>query len=157
MDYDGNLILSSGSEYKLYIKKKIRIAAFKVLQAQPQQHSKVKRIKYDKFEVQPNMFSSLFSNDDDALLAALRSHTVRGVRCNFRNMYKPNIYCPLKCWAPCGPPVEDTQQHMLDCTKLKLVQNNTVANKQIMYDDIYGDVAQQKAVASFQTACATEK
>ena len=148
MDYDEHFILSSGSEYKLYIKKKIRIAAFKELQAQQQEHSKVKRIKYDKFEAQSYMFSPLFSNDDVALIAALRSHTVRGVRCNFRNMYKPNIYCPLKCWAPGTPPVEDTQQHMLECTKLTLVQNNTVANKQIVYDDIYGDVAQQKAVVS---------
>ena len=104
-------------------------------------------IKYEKLEVQTYICSSLFSNEDVGMLAGLRSRTVRGIKCNFKNMYKPNIFCPLKCWPPGCPPLEDTQEHLLYCSKLKLV-HNTVANTRIVHDDIYGDVTKQKAAVT---------
>ena len=85
-----------------------------------------------------------------SLLAALRSHTVRGSRCNFRNLYKPNIHCPLKCWLPGTQPYDDTQEHLLSCLKLQTADDSTIAKDTIVHDDIYGDLSKQKAaVAKF--------
>ena len=148
MMYDENNIISVGIGFKKLIKDAIRITAFDELLEMQKTHSKILAIKYEKFEVQPYLKSSMFTNDDVSLLAALRSHTVRGIRCNFKNWYKPNIYCPLKCWSAESSPVEDTQQHLLACTKLLSVHTNIVANKRIDHDDIYGDVASQKAAVT---------
>ena len=148
MVYDENFVITKRDEYKTFIKKNIRKNAFSELQNRKQELSKIKVIKYDSLEIQPYIKSSLFSNDDVGLLAALRSHMVSGIRCNFKKMYEPNIHCPLKCWPQGSPPVEDSQQHLLYCTKLTLVQNSTVANSCIVYDDIYGDVYKQKAVVT---------
>ena len=84
--YDENFILASGSGYKAFIKQQIKSATFKELLAVQKKHSKVKVIKYEDFKTQEYICSSIFSNDDVSLLAALRSHTVRGIRCNFRNL-----------------------------------------------------------------------
>ena len=114
-------------------------------------HSKVKVMKYKEFKTQEYICSSMFSNDDVSLLAALRSHTVRGIRCNFRNLYKPNIHCPLKCWLPGSQPIDDTQEHLLSCSKLQAAHDSTIANGTIVHDDIYGELSKQKAaVARFR-------
>ena len=148
MLYDENCIITAGRGYKKHIKKSVRHAAFNELLNEQKEHSKVKDIKYEKFDVQPYLKSSMFTNEDVSLLAALRSHTVRGIRCNFKNCYKPNIFCPLKCWPTGSPPIEDTQEHLLVCTQLKIVHTNTVANTKINYCDIYGELVKQKAVVS---------
>ena len=146
--YNENSIISAGIGFKKQVKDTIRNIAFDELLDMQKQHSKILAIDYEKFEAQPYLKSSMFTNDDVSLLAALRSHTVRGIRCNFKNLYKPNIYCPLKCWSADSAPVEDTQQHLLACSKLHSVHTNTVANKRIEHNDIYGDTASQKAVVS---------
>ena len=148
MEYDENLVATSGSGYKIYIKKQIRNAAFEELLKKKKEHSKVSDIMYETFQAQPYVKSPTFTNDDVSLLAALRSHTVRGIRCNFQNLYKPNLNCPLKCWTVGEPPPQDTQEHVLSCTRLKLGQDSTVANSQISYDDIYGDLVKQKEVTN---------
>ena len=148
MEYDENLVATSGRGYKIYIKKQIRNAAFDELLNKQKEHSKVRDIKYEKFEAQPYIKSPTFTNDDVSVLAALRSHTVRGIRCNFQNLYKPNLHCPLKCWSADDPPIQDTQEHVLSCTRLQLGQDSTVANSKISHDDIYGDLVKQKEVAN---------
>ena len=55
-----------------------------------------------------------------------------------------NLNCPSKCWPDGSPPVEDDQDHLLNCSKLKLKTNQTVACRRVQYDDIYGDVNMQK-------------
>ena len=56
------------------------------------------------------------------------------------------IHCPLKC-SP-ALPQQDTQEHILICSKLKLNSSYTAACRKVMYDDIYGDVHVQKVVIS---------
>ena len=145
MVYDENYIISSGTRFKVQVKQKIRDCAFKELKNTQSKHSKVKDIKYETYDAQPYIHSSLFSNDEICLLAALRSHTVRGIRQNFKNLYKPNLSCPLKCQPAGTPQIEDSQEHLLSCSKLKLVHNNVLANSRVVHDDIYSAVDKQKA------------
>ena len=90
----------------------------------------------------------MFSNEDVSILSNLRSRTTRGIRKNLKNMYKDNLNCPLKCWPDGSPPVEDDQEHLLNCSKLKLKSNQTVACICVQYNDIYGDVNMQKVAVN---------
>ena len=148
MDYDENFIISSGSRYKEQVKQRLRGFAFKELKNTQTKHSKVKDIKYETYNAQPYIHSPLFSNDEICLLAALRSHTVRGIRQNFKNLYKPNLSCPLKCQPAGSPQLEDSQEHLLSCSKLQLIHNNIVAKSEVVHADIYGEVEKQKAAVS---------
>ena len=145
MVYDENYIIRSGTRYKEHVKQRNREFAFKELKNIQIKHSKVKDIKYETYEAQPYIHNSLFSNDEICLLAALRSHTVRGIRSNFKNLYKPNLSCPLKCQPAGSPQLEDSQEHLLSCSKLKLVHNNMLVISKVAHDDIYGEVDKQKA------------
>ena len=110
-------------------------------------HSKVLEILYGNYSAQEYLKSTIFSNDEVCLLASLRSHTVRSIRCNFKNMYQNDVSCPLKCWEPDSQPLPDNQEHILQCKRLKL-KTNTVASNKITFKDIYGDVSSQKCVTS---------
>ena len=145
LTYNEDIIIMSGKEqFKKMINTNLKRAAFKVLLAKQQGHSKVRDIKYEKFEVQPYLTSREFSNDDASLLAALRSHTVRGIRCNIKTLYRNKTQCPLKC-SPSSPQ-QDTQEHLLVCSKLVL--NNVLACHNITHNDIYGDIEKQKMAVS---------
>ena len=142
--YNEHEITSSHNEqYKKLIKTNLEKAAFNVLITKQQSHSKVRDIKYNKLEIQPYLKSTQFSNDDVSLLAALRTHTVRGIRVNFKKLYNNNTLCPLKC-SPSSPQ-QDTQEHLLVCSKL--VNSNELTHRVISHDDIYGNVSQQKEAA----------
>ena len=93
--------------------------------------------------MQPYLKSNKFSNEDVSTLVALRTHTVRGIRSNFKKMYNNNTLCPLLC-SPSSPQ-QDTQEHLLVCSKL--TNRNEVAKNVISHDDIYGDVQKQKGAA----------
>ena len=148
MKYDENFItMSSGPIFKHTVKTQVEKAALRDFLKKQRSHSKIKSIRYDKLQPQPYLKSKLFSNEEVILLAALRSHTVRGVRCNFKNMYKDNTQCPLLC-SPLSPQ-QDSQEHLLVCSKLNM--NNVIAASKISYDDIYGDVSAQKTVVSVFT------
>ena len=119
-------------------------AALKDFQTKQRSHTKIQSIRYDKLQPQPYLKSKSFSNEEVSLLAALRSHTVRGVRCNFKNMYKNSTECPLIC-SPLNPQ-QNTQEHILLCSKLNM--NNVISASKIAYNDIYGDLCAQKTVVS---------
>ena len=51
--------------------------------------------------------------------------------------------CPLKCWGEGQLPLEDSQQHLLQCKKLKM-QKKSIASHQISYDDLFSDISKQK-------------
>ena len=59
-------------------------------------HSKMKGLKYEKFELMQYLNSPLFSNTNRNLLLALRTRTVRGIRKDFRGLYQ-DIQCPIGC------------------------------------------------------------
>ena len=89
----------------------------------------------------------MFSNSNVGVLSNLRSHTTRGIRTNFKQLYKDDFNCPLKCWPADTSPVRDTQEHLLSCSKLEL-KNPTVAAGNIVMNNIYGSVSEQKAVVA---------
>ena len=122
LQYDENVIIGRG--YKADVKQGIRKAAFKDLLTTQQMHNKVK-------------VCSLMTT-----LVCLQHwiHTLWGLRCNLLNLYKPNIYCPLKSWIDGSSPIEDTQEHVLLCTKLETVHNTRVSTTKIVHNNIHGIV-----------------
>ena len=65
-------------------------------------------------------------------------------------MYKTDLNCPLKCWADGNKPICDTQEHILLCKRIsERVSTNTIlARNKVKYNDIYGDIFEQKEVTS---------
>ena len=141
------IVSEKEEEYKAKIRKNIKETAFKELKVIQAKHSKVNTIIYEKFEKQAYLVSPLFTNEDVSILSNLRSHTTRGIKDNFHRMYGNDISCPLKCWPEGAPPIRDTQEHIMLCSKLELL-NPTVASGTLKYDDIYGNTDQQKEVVT---------
>ena len=133
---------------------KVREAALKYLRSLQARHSKVKSIEYTKLETQNYLTSPLFSNYETKLLFNLRSRTNDAFKCNFRHLYGENIYCPLKCCPE--SPLEDSQKHLLICSKLKIETTN-VARTQIEYNDIFKDVNKQKEVVTMYSELLEQK
>ena len=98
-------------------------------------------LKYEQFEKASYMNSPLFNSENVALLLALRTRTVRGIRNDFRGMY-PDIKCPLSCGE------DDTLQHILECTVLKSSHTSSdLTCTDIRYEDVFSsDIAKQKQV-----------
>ena len=70
-------------------------------------------------------------------MMALRTHTVRGVRGDFRGMY-PDTRCPLP-----GCLEEDTLPHILECQVL--ARHREATRPTISYMDVFGeDIIKQK-------------
>ena len=67
----------------------------------------------------------MFSNEETQLLYVMRTRTVEGIKANFRNMFD-SLECPLKCWNEDEDPINDTQQHLILCSKLE-VQSDDIA------------------------------
>ena len=136
--------------YKNIIKRHTRIKAFSDLVKTQKSHSKVQKIEYSTFKCQEYLSSGMFKNEEISILSSLRSHTVRTVRNNFKNLYKTDLNCPLKCWADGIEPICDTQEHILLCKRIseRVPPNTTLARNKVKYDDIYGDIFEQKEVTS---------
>ena len=148
IDYNEEFIKASKEDdFKSFVRKKIKEAAFEELKRKQMSHSKVNEITYEKLEKQPYLTSALFSNDDVEILSNLRSHTTRGIRSNFSQLYKNNTNCPLKCWSPEESPLKDTQEHLMVCQKIEINTNN-VSKEKIKYHDIYGNVNKQKEIVT---------
>ena len=126
-------------KFKNIVKSKISDAAFEYLQTMQKEHSKMRNIKYNKFELTSYLNSPLFNNENRILLLALRTRTVRGIRNDFRGMYADNL-CPLGCGD------EDTLENVLTCSVLK--QHHTskeVTSTIIKYEDVFSkDINKQQ-------------
>ena len=105
-------------------------AAFGKLKEKLKSHKKVRHLIYKSLEIQPYLLSDMLSQDDRKTLTALRSQCVKGIRHNFSKMYKMSLKCPLLCNDE--SPQEDTQDHILKCTKLS---KGTQMNINKIYDD----------------------
>ena len=145
------IIQTKESVYKKIIKQLVRNATFESLVNIQQSHTKVKHIKYEQLKCEKYLTSGMFSNEEITILSSLRSHTLRTIRCNFKNLYKGDLNCPLKCSPDGTSPHLDTQQHLISCNKI--IQNLSdsqmaISVKTIKYEDIYGHVYEQKAIVS---------
>ena len=103
----------SSKLYKKYVKEKVNKSAFEYLISVQKSHSKIRSIKYSKLYMQPYMKSELFSKDDISLLFSLRSRTVRGIKNDFSEHFKPNLSCPL-----CSNHL-DSLPEVLSCIKVQ--------------------------------------
>ena len=146
MKLDLNDIANTGMEqYKTIVKKKVREATLKHLKDIQQSHSKIKDIKFKELKTQHYLRSPFFSNSEISLLYALRSRTEEKFKANFRNRYANVAPCPFKCWTEGEAVAEDTQQHLLVCSKLRTeFQSEELAKGQVVYEDIFGEVNKQK-------------
>ena len=126
---------------KKYIKEKIYTKAFEDLRQTQSMHSKVKDIKYEKFTCQEYLKSAKFSFEEASMLVALRSKTVKDIKSNIRSFSQNDLLCPL-----CMKSV-DTQEHCLECPKLKIIIKPT--EKHLEYNQIYSQSeSEQKAIVS---------
>ena len=139
-------------KFKNIVKSKISDAAFEYLQTMQKEHSKMKNIKYNKFELSSYLNSPLFNKENRILLLALRTRTVRGIRNDFRGMYADNM-CPLGCGD------EDTLENVLSCSVLK--QHHTskeVTNTIIKYEDVFSkDIFKQHTATELYNQLFAEK
>ena len=101
------------------------------------------------------MKSPLFNKDDVSTLFALRSRTVRSIRNDFKEQYKPNLNCPV-----CGQHL-DSLPELLTCPRLKsevmtLPQSDQQAIIQTKYEDIFDcDLRKQKQATQTYTLLLT--
>ena len=145
----------SAKKYKFHIKQKVLKYAFEILQLKQKSHSKIKHIQYKQLKIQPYMKSPLFNKDDISTLFALRSRTVRSIRNDFKEQYKPNLNCPV-----CGQHL-DSLPELLTCPRLKsevmtLPQSDQQAIIQTKYEDIFDcDLRKQKQATQTYTLLLT--
>ena len=83
------------------------------------------------------IISREFINTQCSLLFALRSHTVRGIKENFKQMYSENTLSPV-----CQRSI-DNQQHLIQCQVLQDIQP---LEEDVEYAQIYGTTEQQYQV-----------
>ena len=115
--------------------------AFEDLKSTQLTHSKVKAIQYDQYKCQEYLKSPNINFEEASVLVALRSKTVKDIKSNIRSFSQNDLLCPL-CMKS-----EDTQEHCLECPKLKNVIKPT--ERHITYKQIYSQSeSEQQAVAS---------
>ena len=131
------------SKLKKIVKEKVHNAAFQYLKSLQQSHSKMSNVKYEKFDISQYLCSPLFNRDSRCLLLALRTRTVRGIKCDFPGLYKDKM-CPLGCGDL------DTIQNILSCKILRQYHTSeNIVSGEINFEDIFShDVSKQKQVTN---------
>ena len=144
--------------YKSKLKLSVKAAAFEYLKEKLRTHTKVKHIRYNKFDTQAYMKSPIFSNIDVNMLHSLRSRSA-DCKMNFKQKYiNKNLRCSL-----CNIQNED-QQHLLSCNVIqKHLKSKNITTNKVKYEDIFSeDVKKQKEITTifieiFQTKKILEK
>ena len=101
------------TQIKLLLKKQARKSAFDYLLNLKTEKSKMEKLKYETFHLQPYLHSPLFTAEKASLLTALRTRTVRGIRSDFGEMFASKL-CPL---PECGK--KDSLPHLQTCEVLR--------------------------------------
>ena len=123
-------------DYKTFIKKQVRKAAFSELEEIRRDHSKVSQNKYTGIDKsQPYIRSTNITSIQCSLLFALRSKTVRGIKENWSFMAQENTLCPI-CERH-----EDSQSHVLNCQVMLSIKPKL--NQHILYEHIDGTLEEQ--------------
>ena len=128
---------------KVDLKKKLKVlannASFIELKNRLKTHKKVRHIHYNSLQLQPYLSSPDIHKEEAHVISALRSQCVKTIRSNFSKMFHGRINCPLKCYQE-TPPV-DTQEHLLTCTKIEILNTNGLRIK-----DVFGDLKDQENI-----------
>ena len=128
----------SKQQFKKIIKSKIMNAAFTYLKALQMNHSKMKNLRYERFEISKYLSSPIFSKNNRCLLLALRTRTLRGIRSDFPGLYKDKL-CPLGCGE------QDTIPNILTCKVISQYhKSDSVAQEEIQYNDIFSENIQRQ-------------
>ena len=126
----------SVSEYKKLVKTQARSTAFDELEALKDSHSKVELNKYINMNnPQGYITSESMTNKQISILFALRSHSLRGIKENFKKMYLENTLCPI-CER-----FSDSQYHTLKC---QVPLHIRPLEEDVDYNPIYGTTQQQE-------------
>ena len=129
--------------YKLFIKNKVRKAAFEsYLKLKERSKKKLKNLNYKDFGMQPYLNSNKFSTSEKQLLFSLRSKCYPA-KMNFKKLNKRDLKCVFKCDE------EETQNHIFqNCEPIlsKLGFTNIPS-----LDNIYGSLEDQKNAISIFT------
>ena len=138
-----DIMSKNKNQFKLHIGKQIKAAAFKILKALQLGHSKVNKIIYSQYKIQPYMTSPLFTNKMVETLFNFRCSMINNIKGNFSSLYRGNMECKLKCHQG-----EDIQSHLLDCSVIKgqLGETEQEKVKSVLYDHMYGTLEQQREV-----------
>ena len=82
--------------YKTLINNSVRQTAFEELQSIKEGHSKVKNNAYsDMKNPQEHISNKNITHQQVSFMFSLRSHTLRGKRNNFKNIYSDKTLCPI--------------------------------------------------------------
>ena len=127
------------AKFRNIIKDTIKIAACKYLNKLKENHTKMNGLLYTKLEKAAYLGSPLFNIENEKLLLALRTRTVKGMKNDFRGMYADNL-CALSCNTP------DTLQHVLECSVIQQYHTSkNITASEITYTDVFsGDIRKQK-------------
>ena len=128
------LLQKSKNAFKNEIKAKVRAAALDYLKNKKEEHSKIRKIEYQKLHVQHYMTSPLFTNQEVNLLHA-------NVKDNYKHKYQANLLCSL-CKKE-----RDDQAHVINCEVLnRLIRTREVVMENCVYDDIFADHLKQNQI-----------
>ena len=138
-------------QLKLKVKKSLRKVALKYLALN--KTSKTEKLNYKALEMQEYLKSPLFSEKEASLLLALRTRTVRGIRCDFPGM-STSRECPME-----GCREEDTLPHLLTCPVLRehMAERSRVST--VKMEHIYSGTLEQQheATQAFTLLLATRE
>ena len=126
----------SKKEFKKWVKIRIQKSAFEYLLTEKEKQSKIKNIKYKKFQMQKYLKSKLFSNEEIELLNKLRAKML-DVKVNFNTMYKNSVKCSID-----GCQLDESQEHMMQ-TCQPLLDKLSFKNQNIKYQDLFGSTKRQ--------------
>ena len=108
--------VATGGLTKNRLQKIVRDVAFRQLKQVLAKGTKASDIRYNEYEMQEYLRNGTINKEEMSTLTNLRSKCVKGIKSNFKSMHKVCLHCPLQCSI--GEPLEDTQEHVLACSKL---------------------------------------
>ena len=114
---ENELKMKTKTQAKKVIKEKIYSKTFEELKDVQKTHTKIKNIEYTEFKRQGYLSNAKFSFEEASTLFALRSRTLKDIKCNVKTFSQNDKMCPL-CMKS-----EDTQEHCMECPKLKNLIN----------------------------------
>ena len=135
---DSDIGKMSKYAFKQLVKKSVKNATFDSLRLKQLEHTKIKNIIYDEFQIQPYLQSSSFSIEEASTLFNMRASTINGFKMCFPSLYRNDKQCRLQCQE------EDTIEHTFYCHKIKHHEELSPVN----FNAIYANVKDRKQAVS---------
>ena len=124
-------------KFKAIVKERIQNSAFDYLIGIKENQSKLKEIKYKKFETQKYLMSNELSNEEKFILFRIRTRTIDDIKTNFRNKYGKDLRCRF------GDSEEESQSHQFVCPYIVEECDELRKNKDVKYEDFFGNIEAQ--------------